>query len=138
MVPDMGDVQTSRTRREPLLGTHVLVDLWGVDRDLLDDAEGMRALLVEAAVAGGATVKGVRMERFQPHGVSGVVILAESHLAIHTWPEHGAAAADVFTCGAPEVARAVADELIGSLAPARHQQQEVERGAMAPVLEVAG
>lgn len=109
------------------LGQHLLLDLWGVG-SLLDDADALRRHLEAAARAGGATVVESRFHRFSPQGVSGVVILAESHLALHTWPENDFAAVDVFTCGDPELTRAVADEVVARLSPLVHQVRRFERG----------
>lgn len=125
--------------RSTTLGQHILLDLWGVSQRLLDDADALEAVLAAAAEAGGAHVVERRMHRFEPLGVSGVVILAESHLAVHTWPESGFAAVDVFTCGSGAVAEAVADEVIARLAPASFTSRRVERGAApAPRLATAG
>lgn len=115
------------------LGTHVLVDLWGVGPELLDDGSALEACLVAAAQRGGARVVEARIHRFEPQGVSGVVILAESHLALHTWPELGFAAVDVFTCGLPAVAEAIAREVVAALAPEHHELRRLERGAAAAV-----
>ncbi|MEW6756141.1 MAG: adenosylmethionine decarboxylase [Candidatus Latescibacterota bacterium] len=81
------------------LGRHLLVDLYGCDPSLLDDPRGVEEALREAARAAGATVVGAAFHRFSPHGVTGVLLVQESHLAIHTWPERGFAAVDLFTCG---------------------------------------
>ena len=78
-------------------GTHLLVDLWGA-RDL-DDPTAIDRTLRACAEASGATVLGGDFHRFQPNGVSGVLLLAESHISIHTWPEREFAALDVFMCG---------------------------------------
>lgn len=78
-------------------GTHLLIDLWGANN--LNSPEEIEALLVDAAKASGATVLYSYMHPFEPHGVSGVVVLAESHISIHTWPERNYAALDVFMCG---------------------------------------
>lgn len=110
------------------LGNHVLLDLWDVDPDLLDDLEGLRTLLADCARRGGATVVEERFHRFAPQGVSGVVVLAESHVAVHTWPESGFAALDVFTCGEPEMAERIADHLVTTLEPGREERQRVLRG----------
>ncbi len=81
------------------LGRHFLIELYRCDRSVLDDLERLSVHLLEAARRMGATIVGHRFHRFSPQGVSGVVIIAESHLALHTWPEHGYAALDLFTCG---------------------------------------
>ena len=110
------------------LGHHLLLDLWGVSQSLLDDIETLESELVAAATRGGAHVLEARFRHFEPHGVSGVLILAESHLALHTWPELGYAAVDVFTCGAPEIADAVARAVVAALAPGEHLIRRFDRG----------
>jgi S-adenosylmethionine decarboxylase len=80
-------------------GTHLLVDLWGATK--LDDPAHIDAALREAALAAGATILHSHFHHFTPNGgVSGVVVLAESHISIHTWPERNFAAVDIFMCGA--------------------------------------
>ncbi|GAN59421.1 adenosylmethionine decarboxylase [Acetobacter cibinongensis] len=84
---------------EKFAGTHLLVDLW--DATNLDDPEKIDRTLCEAAVAAGATILHSHFHHFTPNGgVSGVVVLAESHISIHTWPERSFAAVDIFMCGA--------------------------------------
>lgn len=113
------------------LGHHVLLDLTGIDPETLEDVDGLRALLERAACAGGATVVSSHFHRFEPQGVSGIVILAESHLAIHAWPELGHAAVDVFTCGAPEIAEAVAREIRIGLGASHHEARCIRRNVLA-------
>jgi S-adenosylmethionine decarboxylase proenzyme len=81
------------------LGRHILVEAWGCRNESLNDLPGIRRAMINAAEAAGATVLDVSFRRFAPQGVSGVVIISESHLTIHTWPEYGYAAIDLFTCG---------------------------------------
>jgi S-adenosylmethionine decarboxylase proenzyme len=81
------------------LGLHILADMHDCDPAILDDEEAIQACLIDAARRCGATIVSHCFHHFSPHGVSGVVVIAESHLAIHTWPEHGYAAVDLFTCG---------------------------------------
>jgi S-adenosylmethionine decarboxylase proenzyme len=81
------------------LGQHHLMELYSCDASLIDDQEVVRRLMVEGARRSGATVVGEHFHKFAPQGVSGVVILAESHFAVHTWPEHGFVAVDLFGCG---------------------------------------
>jgi S-adenosylmethionine decarboxylase len=81
------------------LGIHLLIEYYACDQNVLDDIDKIRESLLEAARASGATVLNHFFHRFSPQGVSGVVVIAESHIAIHTWPEYGYAAVDVFTCG---------------------------------------
>lgn len=81
------------------LGRHILAEFYGCNSNILNNAELIEKLMTDAAVACGATVVEKKFHMFSPYGVSGVVIISESHLAIHTWPEFGYAAVDLFTCG---------------------------------------
>ena len=81
------------------LGRQILVEFYGCDKDVLGDTELIHNYMREAAIVSGATVVNEVFHAFNPVGVSGVVVIAESHLAIHTWPEYGYAAVDLFTCG---------------------------------------
>jgi spermidine synthase len=81
------------------LGRHVLVELYDCDPQLLNDVNHVEKSMVAAAEEAGATVINSTFHHFSPIGVSGVVVIEESHLAIHSWPEFGYAAIDVFTCG---------------------------------------
>lgn len=93
-------------------GRHLLADLYGCP--VLDDLALVEDALRAAAVAAGASVIGVHLHHFGPgHGVTGIALLAESHISIHTWPEHGYAAIDIFLCGErhdPAAALAVLDD----------------------------
>lgn len=84
---------------EASLGRHILCEAFGCASDLLNDRQWVERTMVEAALEAGAEVREVAFHQFSPQGVSGVVVISESHLAIHTWPEIGFAAIDVFTCG---------------------------------------
>ena len=81
------------------LGRHILVEFYDCDPAVLNDLSLVESSMKEAAVAAGSTIVDAVFRRFAPHGISGVVVIAESHLAIHTWPEYGYAAVDLFTCG---------------------------------------
>jgi S-adenosylmethionine decarboxylase len=80
------------------LGQHSLIEFYDCHPDRLKRARAVRTLLCESVRAGGGTIVKAVFHNFSPHGVSGVVVIAESHVTIHTWPEHGYAAADVFSC----------------------------------------
>lgn len=81
------------------LGRHVLAELYDCSEEVLNDPGQIEEIMAKAAVEAGADVRQVAFHKFSPQGVSGVVIISESHLAIHTWPELNYAALDVFTCG---------------------------------------
>ena len=113
--------------REQALGRHLIVEAWDADPRLLNDVQALEQLLLEAARAANATVLQSVFHRFSPYGVSGVVVIAESHLTIHTWPEYGYAAIDIFTCGPKmdlDAAVAVIRERLGG----RMMQLEFSRG----------
>jgi len=81
------------------LGRHVLAEIHGCPFEVLNNVAKVEDIMVRAALEAGAEVREVVFHKFSPQGVSGVVVISESHLAIHTWPELGYAAVDVFTCG---------------------------------------
>ena len=81
------------------LGRHLLAEFYGCDRGILNDPDRIKRIMEEAAVTSGASIVQSVFHLFNPHGISGVVVIAESHLAIHTWPEYGYSAVDIFTCG---------------------------------------
>ncbi len=81
-----------------MLGIHIIVELHGVNRDLLDDEKRLEEILVKAIEEAGGTVIGKVFHKFSPHGVTGIIGIKESHVSIHTWPEFGYAALDIFTC----------------------------------------
>jgi S-adenosylmethionine decarboxylase len=88
-------------------GRHVTMDLRDVSFDKLNDAAFLKSVMVEAAARCGATIVGENFIKFHPQGVTGVLVLSESHLSIHTYPEEGFAAVDCYTCGTtvdPEIA----------------------------------
>ena len=81
------------------LGTHIVCELSGCDAAKLTDVDAVRVVMEKAALAANASIVTTAFLRFQPQGVSGVVVIEESHLSIHTWPETGYAAMDFYTCG---------------------------------------
>ena len=110
-------------------GTHLIIDLW--DAANLADPEHIDAVLREAAIATGATILHGHFHHFGPNsGVSGVLVLAESHVSIHTWPEKAYAALDIFVCGACDPYRALPVLKRGFLAE-RVQLAEHRRGMQA-------
>ncbi len=106
-------------------GTHLLIDLWGATN--LNSPEEIEQTLRQCAIESGATILHSHMHHFEPHGVSGVVVLAESHISIHTWPERGYAALDVFMCGSCDPYKAI-DILKSYFNPSSIQVSESKRG----------
>jgi S-adenosylmethionine decarboxylase len=110
------------------VGQHILADLYGVEPPLLRDAPALERLLRDAARAAGAHVLGSHFHSFGSEGgITGVVLLAESHMSVHTWPESNFAAADIFMCGSADAERALA-LLLRALAPGRHRIHKAVRG----------
>lgn len=107
-------------------GTHLLIDLWGATN--LADPAHIDVNLRDAALIAGATILHSHFHHFSPNGgVSGVVVLAESHISIHTWPERNFAAVDIFMCGECNPYKAI-DVLKSAFSPERIQLGEQRRG----------
>jgi S-adenosylmethionine decarboxylase len=127
-----------RTNGLNALGRHLLLELFDCDFDALNNLETVKRTLVEAAKRARATIVDVVFHEFNPFGISGVVVIAESHLSIHTWPEHRYAAVDIFSCGEALKPEAAANYLVEQFAAERTSVVEVQRGlflnAPAPVL----
>jgi S-adenosylmethionine decarboxylase len=110
------------------LGRHLLLELFDCDLDAINNLESVKQTLVEAARRAQATIVDVVFHEFNPFGISGVVVIAESHLSIHTWPEYRYAAVDIFSCGdvlQPEVA---ASYLVEQFGAERTSVVEMQRG----------
>lgn len=82
-----------------VLGTHILVELEDCNTNKINDVYCIEKVMLNAVKAAGATILGHQFHVFKPHGVSGVVVLAESHMSIHTWPEYNFASCDIYMCG---------------------------------------
>lgn len=83
---------------EDPLGEHYIIELYECNKDILNNLDAIQGTLLSAAEISGATIIDSRFHRFAPQGVSGVILIAESHISIHTWPELGYAALDLYTC----------------------------------------
>ena len=114
----------------PLVGSHYLLELYDCPAELLDSPQHVADTLVEASSVARSTVLSRSVHRFQPHGVTGVALLAESHLTIHTWPELGYAALDLFTCGVHTRPREACEFLARAMGAGTHDLRELARGRM--------
>lgn len=110
------------------LGRHVILEYYGCPSDLLDQAGYVEETLVDAANKMRATVISAHFHQFNPHGVSGAVVISESHLTIHTWPEYGYAAVDVFTCGNVVDPWVAHKHMVERFKPTRESVMEFKRG----------
>ena len=115
------------------LARHLLAEMYFCDIEKLDDAGYLEHELVAAARECGATVIDSRFHKFSPQGVSGVVIIAESHFSIHTWPEYAYAALDFFTCGERVDPRKALERVAGNLDAKQGMVFECKRGQL-PVI----
>src|SRR5437899_6544536 len=116
------------TTRLNALGRHLLLEMFDCDPDAINSLEAVKGALVEAAKRAQATIVDVVFHEFNPFGISGVVVIAESHLAIHTWPEYRYAAVDVFSCGESLQPQLAVDYLVEQLGAARASVVELQRG----------
>lgn len=110
------------------LGRHVLAEIYDCSANILNDIAAVEKIMVKAALAAGAEIREVAFHMFSPQGVSGVVVISESHLAIHTWPELGYAAVDVFTCGNTVDPWVSCDYIKREFQAQRMEAKEVKRG----------
>lgn len=116
------------------LGRHLLVEYYDCSEDALNDCSFIEEIMNKAAILAGATVVEKVFHTFNPYGVSGTVVIAESHLAIHTWPEYGYASVDLFTCGDSVDPWIAFQFLKKNLRAKKAETREVRRG----VLDVDG
>jgi S-adenosylmethionine decarboxylase len=107
---------------------HFLIELRSVESNLLDNLEEIERIFLNSLVGSGATYVNHYFHKFSPQGVSGVVVIAESHLSIHTWPESEYAALDVFTCGEKEIGDRVVQNLVKSFKTTDYGITYVMRG----------
>ncbi len=112
------------------VGVQILADLYGVDGDTISKTETVYEVIEEAVRVGMLTKISSDYYQFQPKGVSGIVLLAESHLAFHTWPEHGLVTLDIYTCGNPEYADLAFDYIVQAMKPTTVEYKKLKRGTM--------
>lgn len=110
------------------LGVHALVELNECDAQLLDDPKLLESSLLNSAKLAGATILSSHFHQFSPQGVSGVVIIEESHFSVHTWPEFGYAAIDFFTCSDKMDFKVAYDFLVNALESKKPSYETYDRG----------
>lgn len=108
-------------------GVHIMLDVYGVDFDLLNDINWMRNRMEEAILSCGATIESVQEKKFSPQGLSILFLLSESHFSIHSYPEHGYASYDIYTCGSLDPTLAMA-YMVQELSPEDYHIKKVIRG----------
>ena len=120
------------------LGRHLILELKGCRPDLLDDLDYIQETMLFAAESTGATIIGETFHKFAPQGVTGVVAIAESHLCIHTWPEYGYAAVDIFTCGDSIDPEDAVPYIVAALGAADHSVISLKRGILPAIPDAVG
>lgn len=120
------------------LGRHILVEFYNCDKEILNDHALIEKYMNEAALEANATVVQSCFHMFNPWGVSGAVIIQESHLTIHTWPEYGYAAVDLFTCGDSVNPWVAFDYLEKMLKAEKSETSEVPRGIVEKIKLFSG
>jgi S-adenosylmethionine decarboxylase len=108
------------------LGIHIILELYECDPQVVNQPQRIEEILLEAAKAANLKTLCIKTHKFTPYGVTSLLLISESHLSIHTWPEHNFAAADIFICG--NQARKAADVIIQGLRPGRLEMLELVRG----------
>ena len=112
------------------LGKHLLLELKECDREIINNLDKVRNAMVSAARRAKARVVEEAFHEFNPHGISGMVVIAESHLSIHTWPEYHYAAVDIFTCGELIDPQVAANYLVKKFKSKDHSFKEIKRGIL--------
>lgn len=117
---------------EDPLGIHYILEMYGCESQKLDDLETIEKTLNISANIAGATIISSKFHKFSPQGVSGVIVIAESHLSIHTWPELGYAALDLYTCNLKMDISKTIEYLKSTFEPEEIIIKYLERGIMDP------
>tara|TARA_Y100001968_G_C19316888_1_gene697194 strand:+ start:171 stop:656 length:486 start_codon:yes stop_codon:yes gene_type:complete len=112
-----------------MIGKHCILELYGCNKTKLNDEAFIRTTITSAAKYAGATLLNLITHHFEPQGVTGLALLAESHISIHTWPENGYAAIDVFTCGNHTMPEKACDFLYNELSANKYLLKNIERDA---------
>lgn len=116
------------------MGRHTFLDLYECDQEKLNEINNLEETMLQAAKLANATIIKSHFHKFSPQGISGSVIIAESHFNIHTWPEYGYAAVDLFTCGEGLDEKTAVNFLIDHFESKKHEVKTVMRGSV-PALE---
>jgi len=119
-------ISSTGTVMKPI-GRHVLIEFWGCN-DCINDTDVIGQSIHEAVAETGATILNLHVHAFSPQGVTGVAVLAESHMSVHSWPEHAYLAADIFTCGATVDPHAAVLVLRRYFTPTHVEVKEILRG----------
>jgi len=118
---------SGQTNTSDTVGKHCILELYACNQERLNDEAFLRTAITDAAKRAGATLLHLVTHHFEPQGVTGLALLAESHISIHTWPESGYAAVDVFTCGDHTMPERACQVLIEALEAGDHKLTSFRR-----------
>jgi len=118
------------------LGYHIIADFYGCEPSILDNVKLIRRVLREAVSNANMKPVGEVFKKFQPYGVTGIIALEESHISIHTWPEHGFASVDIFTCGEKSKPHVALELIKLVLKPSKVKVKEMERGVITEAVKL--
>ena len=121
-------IQWVNGKKQKYAGLHIIAEFWG--SKTIEDSKEIEKILVTAAREGGNTPLKVIIHKFSPQGITGVVLLAESHIAIHAWPEYSYLAIDIFTCGEKAFPEKSLDYLRKEFEPKRVDIKRIKRGTV--------
>ena len=107
-------------------GVHLVADFWNVES--IESSEALKKVLIKAAKIANSTPLDISIHKFSPQGITGVVLLAESHIAIHSWPEYQYIAIDIFTCGEKSAPQKALDYLKKTFQPQKVEIKKIRRG----------
>lgn len=126
MIKTKGSIQWASKEKQRYLGIHLILEFWGA-RDIEDPRLLERILRLTARKSGNTPI-GFVHHKFNPHGITGVLLLAESHIAVHSWPEYQYLAVDIFTCGGRTFPERAMEYLVKKLKPKKIQKYLLKRG----------
>jgi S-adenosylmethionine decarboxylase len=109
-------------------GYHLMLELYGCDQEKINSRKFLHQVVKAAVKKAGLTNLGSRFHQFEPHGVTGFTLLAQSHISLHTWPEYGYLVLDIFTCGDQAQADQLSDYFLKRLHPRRVNHQVMRKG----------
>jgi len=111
-----------------IVGKHIIAEFYGVPADIISKEDTVRAIIEEVVDEAELTRVGSVYKQFNPHGVTGIVLIAESHVSIHTWPEYGLINLDIFTCGDTSKAERAFKLFIEKFKPKSYRHYVLDRG----------
>ena len=121
-------IQWVNAKKQKYVGLHIIAEFWG--SKTIEDSKKIEKILVRAAKEGGNTPLKIAINKFSPQGITGVVLLAESHIALHAWPEYSYLAIDIFTCGEKTFPEKSLEYLKKEFKPKKVEVKRIQRGVI--------